>query len=148
MLSRERKIEYAVGVALLNWKFALGESSAESPGELLGRRNIRRELSELAEEVLAEARQIERVRDRALLDRFVLQANGLTDEGRFANYGAEGRIEAAFLQPQPDDTVPRFDYENHLAALTGPSPHWPPAPPATTGCRPGARAGPGQREPR
>ena len=41
------------------------------------------------------------------------------------NAAREGRIEAAFLQPQPDDTVPRFDYESHLAALTGPSPHWP-----------------------
>ena len=38
---------------------------------------------------------------------------------------AEGRILSAFLQPQPDDTVPRFDYEAHLAALTGPEPHWP-----------------------
>lgn len=38
---------------------------------------------------------------------------------------AEGRILSAFLQPQPDDTVPRFDYEGHLAALTGPEPHWP-----------------------
>lgn len=38
---------------------------------------------------------------------------------------AEGRILSAFLQPQPDDTVPRFDYEAHLAALTGPDPHWP-----------------------
>lgn len=38
---------------------------------------------------------------------------------------AEGRIEAAFLQPQPDVTVPRFDYEAHLAAMTGPAPHWP-----------------------
>ena len=37
----------------------------------------------------------------------------------------EGRIEAAFLQPQPDDTVPRFDYEAHLGALTGTDPHWP-----------------------
>ncbi len=37
----------------------------------------------------------------------------------------EGRIEAAFLQPQPDVTVPRFDYEAHLAAMTGPEPHWP-----------------------
>lgn len=36
-----------------------------------------------------------------------------------------GRIEAAYLQPQPDDTVPRFDFESHLAALTGPTPHWP-----------------------
>ncbi len=51
----------------------------------------------------------------------------LMDRGRMLQLGAarEGRIEAAFLQPQPDDTVPRFDYENHLAALTGPSPHWP-----------------------
>ena len=38
---------------------------------------------------------------------------------------SEGRIEAAFLQPQPDLTVPRFDYEAHLAALSGPRPHWP-----------------------
>ncbi|MBY6058132.1 YcjX family protein [Leisingera daeponensis] len=51
----------------------------------------------------------------------------LMDRGRMLQLSAarEGRIEAAFLQPQPDDTVPRFDYENHLAALTGPSPHWP-----------------------
>ncbi len=38
---------------------------------------------------------------------------------------AEGRISAAYLQPQPDDTLPRFEYESHLAALTGPDPHWP-----------------------
>lgn len=38
---------------------------------------------------------------------------------------AEGRIEAVYLQPQPDDTVPRFDYETHLGALTSPNPHWP-----------------------
>ena len=38
---------------------------------------------------------------------------------------AEGRLSAAYLQPQPDNTVPRFSYEDHLAALTGPSPHWP-----------------------
>lgn len=38
---------------------------------------------------------------------------------------AEGRIRSAWLQPQPDDTVPRFDYESHLAALTGPEPFWP-----------------------
>ncbi len=37
----------------------------------------------------------------------------------------EGRIEAVFLQPQPDMTVPRFDFEAHLAALAGPEPHWP-----------------------
>jgi len=38
---------------------------------------------------------------------------------------AGGHIEAVFLQPQPDDTLPRFAYERHLAALTGPDPHWP-----------------------
>ncbi|MGL6209264.1 MAG: YcjX family protein [Paracoccaceae bacterium] len=38
---------------------------------------------------------------------------------------ADGRIEAAYLQPQPDDTLPRFDYEGHLAALTGDDPRWP-----------------------
>ena len=38
---------------------------------------------------------------------------------------AEGRILTAYLQPQPDDTIPRFDYENHLAALKAPEPHWP-----------------------
>ena len=37
----------------------------------------------------------------------------------------EGRILAAFLQPQPDVTLPRFDYETHLAALTSNTPHWP-----------------------
>ncbi|SMX49179.1 YcjX family protein [Maliponia aquimaris] len=37
----------------------------------------------------------------------------------------EGRILSAFLQPQPDDTLPRFDYETHLAALTARVPHWP-----------------------
>ncbi len=51
----------------------------------------------------------------------------LIDRGRMGGLNAarEGRIEAAFLQPQPDDTVPRFEYENHLAALTGADPHWP-----------------------
>jgi len=39
--------------------------------------------------------------------------------------GAEGRIEAAYLQPQPDDTLPRFDYETHLGALTAAEPRWP-----------------------
>ena len=31
---------------------------------------------------------------------------------------AEGRLARATLEPQPDDTVPRFAYEDHLAALT------------------------------
>lgn len=38
---------------------------------------------------------------------------------------AQGRIELAYLQPQPDDTMPRFDYETHLGSLTGPTPDWP-----------------------
>ena len=38
---------------------------------------------------------------------------------------AEGRIVGAWLQPQPDDIVPRFDYERYLDAMTGPAPHWP-----------------------
>lgn len=38
---------------------------------------------------------------------------------------ADGRIEAVWLQPQPDNTVPRFRFEDHLAAMTGHAPHWP-----------------------
>ena len=38
---------------------------------------------------------------------------------------AEGRIQTVYLQPQPDLTLPRFDYEAHLAALTGDQPRWP-----------------------
>ena len=38
---------------------------------------------------------------------------------------AEGRLAGARLEPQPDDAVPRFPYEEHLAALTGPDRHWP-----------------------
>ncbi|MEL7048864.1 MAG: YcjX family protein [Pseudomonadota bacterium] len=30
-----------------------------------------------------------------------------------------------YLEPQPDDDVPRFSYEDHLAALDGGSPLWP-----------------------
>lgn len=37
----------------------------------------------------------------------------------------EARIRKVSLAPQPDDTVPRFPYEDHLAALTGPDRHWP-----------------------
>ncbi|KWT72063.1 Amino acid regulated cytosolic protein [Hyphomicrobium sulfonivorans] len=38
---------------------------------------------------------------------------------------AEGRIERAYLEPQPDDQVPRFDYEGHLAALARDPADWP-----------------------
>ena len=49
----------------------------------------------------------------------------LIDRGRMPGFGPGARIEAAFLQPQPDDTVPRFDYEANLSDLTGPAPRWP-----------------------
>lgn len=50
----------------------------------------------------------------------------LLDRGRMPGLAAaNGRIRAVWLQPHPDHTVPRFDYEQHLAALTGQTPHWP-----------------------
>ncbi len=51
----------------------------------------------------------------------------LMDRGRMPQLvaAATGAIRTAYLQPQPDDTIPRFDYENHLAAMTAPDPHWP-----------------------
>lgn len=38
---------------------------------------------------------------------------------------ADGRVLRAYLQPQPDDDVPRFDYEAHISALSGDPPRWP-----------------------
>lgn len=38
---------------------------------------------------------------------------------------AQGRILRAYLEPQPDDAIPRFEYESHLAALTADVPIWP-----------------------
>jgi predicted YcjX-like family ATPase len=38
---------------------------------------------------------------------------------------AEGRIARAYLEPQPDDAVPRFAYEEHSAALRGADRRWP-----------------------
>ncbi|MGO9423065.1 YcjX family protein [Roseiarcus sp.] len=38
---------------------------------------------------------------------------------------AEGRITRARLEPQPDDAVPRFGYEDHVASLMGPDRQWP-----------------------
>jgi predicted YcjX-like family ATPase len=45
--------------------------------------------------------------------------HGLLRGGRFPVFEAlaDGRIGSARLEPQPDDTVARFDYENHLRAL-------------------------------
>ncbi len=41
------------------------------------------------------------------------------------NPRAEGRIGEAKLVPHPDDALPRFAYEDHLATLTGPERDWP-----------------------
>ncbi len=51
----------------------------------------------------------------------------LLDRGRMPGLRAasDGTIKAAWLQPQPDDTIPRFEFERHLAAMTGTDPHWP-----------------------
>lgn len=51
----------------------------------------------------------------------------LMDRGRMPQLVAArtGAIRTAYLQPQPDDTLPRFDYETYLAKLTGPNPSWP-----------------------
>ena len=45
--------------------------------------------------------------------------HGLTRGGRFPVFEpyAGGRIARARLEPQPDDAVPRFDYENHVRTL-------------------------------
>lgn len=45
--------------------------------------------------------------------------HGLTRGGRFPVFEAyaSGRIAGARLAPQPDDAVPRFDYESHLRTL-------------------------------
>jgi hypothetical protein len=45
--------------------------------------------------------------------------HGLIRGGRFPVFEAlaTGRIARARLEPQPDDAVPRFDYENHLRTL-------------------------------
>lgn len=51
----------------------------------------------------------------------------LMDRGRMGQLraAASGGIQTAYLLPQPDDTIPRFDFETHLAALTGAEPSWP-----------------------
>jgi uncharacterized protein len=51
----------------------------------------------------------------------------LIEGGRlpFLSAYAQGRIISARLAPQPDDDVPRFDYEGHVASLTSARPEWP-----------------------
>jgi predicted YcjX-like family ATPase len=51
----------------------------------------------------------------------------LLERGRMPQLKAAnaGRILAVHLQPQPDMTLPRFAFEDHLAALTADTPRWP-----------------------
>ena len=53
--------------------------------------------------------------------------HNLLTGGRLPGFAplAEGRFIGARLAESPDAAIPRFAYEQHLAALTGPSPHWP-----------------------
>ena len=53
--------------------------------------------------------------------------HNLMEPGRMQRMRAvqSGTITGVFLQPQPDMTLPRFDYERHLGALTSQTPHWP-----------------------
>jgi uncharacterized protein len=43
----------------------------------------------------------------------------------FFDAAAQGRLLRVYLEPQPDEIVPRFEFENHLADLTGVPPRWP-----------------------
>lgn len=53
--------------------------------------------------------------------------NALLKGGRFPAFEAQGsgRITRCYLEPQPDDTLPRFDFEAHAGALSGANRHWP-----------------------
>lgn len=43
----------------------------------------------------------------------------------FLDAAAQGRILRVYLEPQPDDAVPRFAFEKHVADLTFSPPRWP-----------------------
>ena len=51
----------------------------------------------------------------------------LMDRGRMPQLrgAANGNIKSAYLRPQPDDTIARFDFETHLDDMIGPDPKWP-----------------------
>ena len=51
----------------------------------------------------------------------------LMEGGRLPHFKAhaQNRLVRAYLEPQPDDSLPRFEYESHLTALTKPPPMWP-----------------------
>lgn len=69
----------------------------------------------------------------------------LLDRGRMPGLvaAADGSIRMVYLQPQPDDIVPRFDYEGHLRELTGPDPRWPQGTRAVSELRLSLRVQPG-----
>jgi predicted YcjX-like family ATPase len=46
----------------------------------------------------------------------------------------QGRINRVYLEPQPDDDVPRFAYEKHVESLTGDAATGPKAPTACRNC--------------
>ena len=43
----------------------------------------------------------------------------------FFDAAAQGRLVRVYLEPQPDDVIPRFAYEKHLADIVGSPPRWP-----------------------
>jgi uncharacterized protein len=49
----------------------------------------------------------------------------LTTGARLPLFEAQGRITRAYLEPQPDDDLPRFSYEDHIAKLTADERTWP-----------------------
>ena len=51
--------------------------------------------------------------------------HALTKGARLPLFEAKGRITRAYLEPQPDDDLPRFSYEQHLAKLTVDERTWP-----------------------
>src|SRR3569833_259767 len=53
--------------------------------------------------------------------------HNLLTGGRLPGFAplAEGRLIGAQLAEYPEAAIPRFAYEQHLSALTGPEPHWP-----------------------
>lgn len=59
----------------------------------------------------------------------LLQASAAAREGERVlpvfKAHAEGRLKRVRLEHQPDDAIPRFAVEDHIAALTGPDRHWP-----------------------
>ncbi len=69
----------------------------------------------------------------------------LIDRGRMPQLlaASNGAIQAAYLRPQPDDTVPRFDYEGHLGALLADPPRWPDSTRAVSELRLSLRVRPG-----